>query len=434
MRIFTLLLTVVGSVVFLGFVYQQAVVEGGFGPAAMFGTAALGGMVAVLAVFAYLSQTRPELVVNALLAGGATVVTYLVLDVAAGWFLIVPLSPPLVPDSYRHHALVPDSYAELRQPDFSYIQRVNKLGLRGRETSLEKPANTRRVLMLGDSFTMGKGVQDNETFSVLVEQRLQKGLASCNGGSLEVLNGGVDSYAPILSHLQLERDLARTGPDLIVLNFDNSDLIQEAAYRQQAVRDATGQVVAVPQVGHDTLYERFVSWTSRHLFFTRVLLVYINRSMDHREISIRRVVNETGRENLAHTLEGDVDRTAQWRDVFDSIGRIKGVASSIRSDFLLTTYPWAHQIGETGWVPGRYAYVQKGERTSDVTQKTIRKYTGVLGIDLFEALPVFQHYRGSEPLYFNHDPHWTPLGHRIMADGLSGYIEEHYLPRWCAAS
>ena len=433
MTILTLLLTIAATAALVGFVYQQAIVEGAFGPAAMFGTAALGIVVLTLATLTYLSRTRRDLVVNALMACAVTVATYLALDVAAGWFLIVPLSPPLVPDSYRHHALVPDSYAELRQPDFAYIQRVNKIGLRGRETTLEKPPNARRVLMLGDSFTMGKGVQDNETFSVLVEQRLQKALANCGGGALEVLNGGVDSYAPILSYLQLERDLARTEPDLVVLNLDNSDLIQEAAYRRQAVRDSEGQVVAVPQVGDDSLYERFVGWTSRHLFLTRVLLVYVNRAMDHREISVRRVVNEAGREHFAHTLEGDVDRTAQWQDVFDSIGRIKRLTASIDSEFLLSTYPWAHQVGETGWVPGRYAFMKKGERTSALTQSTIRQHSAELGIDLFEALHAFQQDRGSEPLFFDHDPHWTAAGHRVMSDGLSRHIEEHYVPRWCAA-
>lgn len=433
MRIVILLLTVVASLAFAGFMYQQAVVEGAFGPAAMVGTAVLGIVVLVLAALTYLSGTRHrELVGNLLLASIVTVVMYFALDLAAGWLLIVPLSPPLVPDPYRHHALVPDSYAEIRQRDFDYIQRVNHLGLRGRETTVEKPAGTRRILMLGDSFTMGKGVEDSQTFSVLVENSLNASLAACGGGSVEVLNGGVDSYAPILSYLQFERELARLAPDLVVLNFDHSDLIQEAAYRQQAVHAADGKIIAVPQVWQDSLYERFLSWTSRHLFFTRVLLVYVNRAMDHREITVRRVVNEAGREHFAHTLEGDIDRTAQWQDVFESIGRIKQLADSIQADFLLTTYPWAHQLGDSGWVPGRYDYMRKEERTTDLTQQTIRERSAALGINLFEALPAFQKYQGSEPLYFDYDPHWTPAGHRVMAEGLGRYIVEHQLPSWCA--
>ena len=433
MRTLLLFLTLAPALALGAFVYRQGVVEGAFGPAAMFGSALLFVLVITLAAMTYLSGTRHRAVVgNLLLALFMTGFTYVVLDIVLGWILIVPLSPPLVVDAYRHHALVPNSYSELRQPDFAYIQRVNALGLRGRETTVEKPAGTRRILMLGDSFTMGKGVQDNETFSIIAEKLLQPQLAACGGGSIEVLNGGVDSYAPVLSALQLQRDLLRVSPDLIVENFDNSDLIQEAAYRRQAARNDKGEIVAVPQVWQNSRYEQFLSWTSRHLFLTRVVLVYVNRAMDHRELTVRRVVNEAGREHFAHTLEGDVDRTAQWRDVFESIGRMKQLADSIHAGFLLTTYPWAHQIGETGWIPGRYTFMKKGERTSDLTEKTIRERSAALGIDLFEALPVFKSYHGSEQLYFNHDPHWTAAGQRIMGEGLARHIADHYLGRWCA--
>jgi hypothetical protein len=432
MRIVLLALTALASLVFAAFVYQQAAVEGSFGPAAMVGTAVLGLTALSFAVLTYLSGTRRrDLVGKILLAGTATVVSYLVMDLAAGWILITPLSPPLVPDPFRHHALVPDSYSEIRQRDFAYIQRVNHLGLRGKDTTVEKPAGTRRVLMLGDSFTMGKGVEDDQTFVVLVERGLQEALSACGGGSIEVLNGGVDSYAPVLSAIQLERDLGRLGPDLVVLNLDNSDLIQEAAYRQQATRDESGTIVAVPQVWQDSAYERFLSWTSRNLFLTRVLLVYVNRAMDHRQITVRRVVNEAGREHFAHTLAGDVDRTAQWDAMFESIARIQRDATTLGAPLLLSTYPWAHQLDrDLGWV-GRYEHMQRGERTTTLTQETIRRRSAALGIPVFEALPVFQAYAGSEPLYFDHDPHWNALGQRLMADGLRRYIEEHYLPTWC---
>jgi hypothetical protein len=434
MRKLLLLLTLAAVLVLGGFVYRQAVVEGSFGPAALFGTALLGLLTLALAAMTFLSGTRHRATIaNLLLALFMTGFTYVVLDVVLGWMLIVPLSPPLVPDPYRHHALVPSSYSEIRQPDFAYIQRVNALGLRGRETTVEKPAGTRRILMLGDSFTMGKGVQDDETFPVVVEKLLQPQLAACGGGALEVLNGGVDSYAPVLSALQLQRDLLRLSPDLVVENFDNSDLIQEAAYRQQARRDDAGEIEAVPQVWQNSRYEQILSWTSRHLFLTRLLLVYINRAMDHRELTVRRVVNEAGREHFAHTLEGDVDRTAQWNDVFESIGRMKRLTESVRAEFLLATYPWAHQVGEIGWVPGRFYYMKPGERVSDLTEKTIRERAAALGIPVFEALPVFKRRQGPDPLYFNHDPHWNAAGQRIMAEGLAGYIADHYLARWCAA-
>jgi lysophospholipase L1-like esterase len=432
MRTLTRVLTLVACLALLGFVYQQVFVEGAFGPSAMLGTALLGVLALAFAVLTYLTGTRHrELVGNLLLAFTVTVVAYLLLDLAAGWILIGRLSPPLVPDQYRHHVLVPDSQAEIRTRDFAYIQHVNHLGLRGRETTVEKPAGTRRILMLGDSFTMGKGVEDDETFSVLVEGTLKTSLEACGGGALEVLNGGIDSYAPVLSYIQLDRDLARLAPDLVVLNLDHSDLIQEAAYRHQAIRDANGDIIAVPQLARTSLYERFISWATRNLFFTRVLLVYVNRAMGYRDLAVRTAVNELGRSTFAHTLEGDVDRTAQWNDVFQSIGRIKRKADSLGAAFLLSTYPWAHQLGESDWVPGRYSFMQKGERTSDLTERAIRARSAAMGIELFEALPVFKKYQGSEPLYFDYDPHFTAAGQRLMAEGLAQHIAEHQLPGWC---
>jgi hypothetical protein len=435
MRKLTSFLTVAAALALAGFVYRQAVIEGAFGPAAILGTAILGTLVLIFAVLTYLTGTRHrEFVGNLLLASVATVFSYFALDLIAGWMLIVPLSPPLVPDAFRHHALVPDSYAEIRQRDFAYIQRINKLGFRGRETTVEKPAGTRRILMLGDSFTMGKGVQDDQTFPVILERKLQPVLAACGGGSVEVLNGGVDSYAPILSFLQFDRDLARLEPDLVILNFDNSDLIQEAAYRQQSTKGPNGEITAVPQVWRNSPYERFLSWTSRNLFFTRAALVYLNRLMDHRELSVRRVVNEAGREHFAHTLQGDIDRSAQWKDAFESIARIKNRADSLNADFVLTTYPWAHQLGPKGWVPGRYSLMAKEEQLSDLTQQTMRERSAALGIELFETLPYFQRrYEDSGPLYFDYDPHWTPAGQAVMADALEDFVVKHQLTRWCPA-
>lgn len=432
MRTALSVLTAVFVILLAGFLYRQGYVEGSFGPAAMVGTAVLAITALFLGVMTYLSGTRfRPLVVNALLVLTSITISYVVVDLAAGRLLIVPLSPPLVPDAHRHHALVPDSYAELRQRDFHYIQRVNHLGLRGRETTMEKPPGTRRILMLGDSFTMGKGVEDDQTFSVLVEKELQARLASCGGGTVEVLNAGVDSYTPLLSYIQFSRELVRLAPDLVILNLDHSDLVQEQAYRRQAVRNQDGEIVAVPQVWQQSLYERILSWASRNLYLTRVLLVRVNRFMDHREITVRRVVNEFGREHFAHTLEGDADRSAQWQDVFDSIGRIKTLSESIHADFLLTTYPWGHQLENAGWAAGRREFMKDGERTSDVTRQTIRTRSAALGINLLETSPAFQAYAGPGPLYFDYDPHWTPAGHEVMASAIQRYIAEHFLVAWC---
>ena len=420
------------ALVYLG--YERLFVQKSFGAAAIIGFVVIGLFLLMTAASWLLYDTRFRGAVgSAWLAGITTVVFYLVADGIVGLVLIKPLSPALVPDEYRHHKLVPDSYSRLEQPDFSYIQRVNKLGLRGRETTVEKPAGVYRILMLGDSFTMGKGVEDEQTFSVLLENLLNTAPGSSCKKKFEVLNGGVDSYAPVLSNIELRRDLAALQPDLVVHNLDVSDLIQEQAYRHEAVLAADGSVTAVPNEARKaSLTDRARDWIDQHLFFTRAMLYYASKSMGGDEISVRTVATQANREIVAHTLASDTQpRDAQWRDIFASIDSIRDFAGKHGSQYVLSVYPWAHEISKTEWIPGRYAYMSQDDVPSDRSLVTIRRMSAERGIQLAEMHPVFRAYIGTEKLYFDHDMHWTPAGQRVMAEGLADYLRKTYTGSWC---
>jgi len=434
-RKFVLALVVLSGAALTAMLYHQLFVEGSFGPAALVAASALGLVfLSLTATFLLINTRHRDTVAKLWLGALSTVIAYVVIDVVAGWLLIEPLSPPLVPDEYRHHRLVPDSRAEFRQRDFTYVQRVNNLGLRGEDTTTEKPAGTYRIVMLGDSFTMGKGVKDDETFSVLLQQSLRQRLSQCHGKPVEVLNAGVDSYAPVLSFIQLKRDLTVLQPDMVILNLDVSDLTQEAAYRREAVRGEDGEIVAVPQrSGGKSAYEKLRDWTGRNLFFTRLLLFYANRALGHHEITVRNVVNEADPEIVAHTLAGDtVDRRQQWQDIFDSITRMKAYAEQHGMRFALSVYPWPHQLSDTEWVPGREVFMSKDARPSDRSLNTIRELAASNGIELVDLYPVFRASAGVEPLYFRHDMHFTAAGHRVMARGLEDYLAQRELPQLCA--
>ena len=66
--------------------------------------------------------------------------------------------------------------------EFDYKITTNSLGLRGEEVETVKPEDSYRVLMLGDSMTFGWGVENEETFSSVLEQRLNSLLKENGGG------------------------------------------------------------------------------------------------------------------------------------------------------------------------------------------------------------------------------------------------------------
>src|SRR2546430_1564409 len=54
--------------------------------------------------------------------------------------------------------------------EFEMKVKINSLGMRDREYSVEKPKGTYRILVLGDSYTFGSGVQADETYAKLLEK------------------------------------------------------------------------------------------------------------------------------------------------------------------------------------------------------------------------------------------------------------------------
>src|SRR3954447_8958531 len=61
-----------------------------------------------------------------------------------------------------------------RTSEFSTHVRVNSAGLRGPEIPYEKPPGTYRVLVLGDSFTFGAQVEEDQTFVARLGDRLRR--------------------------------------------------------------------------------------------------------------------------------------------------------------------------------------------------------------------------------------------------------------------
>ena len=98
---------------------------------------------------------------------------------------------------------------------------INALGLRGPEVTRDKPAGTLRVLGLGDSFTFGVGVRDEDTFLRRLENRLD------DEQPVEVLNAGTQGYNTRDQQVTLERRWLGLEPDLVLVVFYLNDIYRD---------------------------------------------------------------------------------------------------------------------------------------------------------------------------------------------------------------
>jgi hypothetical protein len=96
---------------------------------------------------------------------------------------------------------------------------TNQWGMRDRPYEKKKPAGVYRIAIMGASHSMGTGVEDDQVFDNVVEDRLNSEHASTDGRRFELLNFSVGGYGPVQRLADLDRR---------VLEFDFDVLAVEA--------------------------------------------------------------------------------------------------------------------------------------------------------------------------------------------------------------
>jgi hypothetical protein len=96
--------------------------------------------------------------------------------------------------------------------DVFFNRRHNSHGLRSlREIIHEKSPGVKRILLIGDSFFWGYGVDDRDVVSEILQQRV--------GPGIEIINGSVTGYGTDQELLWLAEEGLKYQPDIVILGF-----------------------------------------------------------------------------------------------------------------------------------------------------------------------------------------------------------------------
>lgn len=129
----------------------------------------------------------------------------------------------LLGEQYRESRYIPFTLKanyKAKMPSMEYPDKLvsvstNSLGLRGKEVSYKKPNGTKRVLILGDSYAFGVYVNDDETYSAVLEK-----LYGNEGKTVEVISAGyADGWSPDEEYTWLINEGLKFQPDIIIYSF-----------------------------------------------------------------------------------------------------------------------------------------------------------------------------------------------------------------------
>lgn len=127
-------------------------------------------------------------------------------------------------DSILGWNMAPGASARQKNSEFDVTYKINNEGFRDDKNYSLKPGD-KRAIIFGDSFAFGIGVENEKTFSKILEKEIGR----------EVLNFGVSGYDPGQYFLSLKNQGMKYNPDLIIysiyLGNDIEDIILDHPFQ-----------------------------------------------------------------------------------------------------------------------------------------------------------------------------------------------------------
>lgn len=126
-------------------------------------------------------------------------------------------------DETRGYALAPNVKGMYRKEGRTWVE-INSDALRDIEHPVQKPGNTLRIAVIGDSYAEALQVGLDETWWRIMQGKLD----SCSfpdGKKVEVINFGVSGYGTAQEYITLKEKVWKYSPDIVILAITtNNDI------------------------------------------------------------------------------------------------------------------------------------------------------------------------------------------------------------------
>jgi hypothetical protein len=312
--------------------------------------------------------------------------------------------------------------------------RANSTGWRDREHSIEKPKDTYRIAVLGDSYVEARQVDIKDTFWSLLEG----GLNDCAfqpRKKIEVMGLGVSGFGTAQEYLVLESAALRYRPDLVLLAFtngndvaNNSKSLEPEKARPFFVVDSAGGLQLdtsfVESPGHRRRSSLLFGLARELSDYSRVLqLVHFARSSLAAQGA---AAGDRGAEAGLDYSTFAPPRDSRWDDAWivteRIIAKMAELVSRAGSSFAIVSVTNAIQVHPDPQVRER---LQRDLDVPDLfyVERRLQRLGDGLGVPVVPLAYEMQRQAEVRKVFFHGFPnvgmgigHWNEKGHRMAAD------------------
>lgn len=289
--------------------------------------------------------------------------------------------------------------------DFTYSN--NSLGFRGSREYAPKKAGVRRILCLGDSFTYGIGVNDDQTFAVHLERHLRE-----TQSAAEVINAGCPGKGTDYELKLFQSIGAKLRPDVTILSFFSNDFQDNERGEYYEVR-ADGGLQAKPldPGGLKTWlfrlpgYNWLISWSHAANLMKQIAVNYLAGAGQSGAAAGLVVSYRNEGEGLV------TDANRKLTEIH--LAHLREAVRRSGSDLAVFYIPAAGEVE---------SFRRSGEISRD--ERAIKEILATQGGSLLSLTPLLA--AAPEPieaLYYA-EGHWTPRSHALAGEFMATYLDK----------
>lgn len=305
--------------------------------------------------------------------------------------------------------------------DFDTVVSINSLGLRGAEQSINKSKDTFRILVLGDSMTYGFGVENNETYSAILENLLNtEGVEK----QVEVWNAGFTAgYSPDTFYLYLREKGMNFHPDLVLVGlFVENDIID--IRKNTPVVNSTGKIIKIKsdfyRVQNNRLRRGFIenepSFFQRMQLHFKGLLLKYSKLYSYLSQKLSLFLTRENNPIFDKSYSEEVNKNFEQVDFY--LGEMKTLADENGIKLAVVFLPGKASVDEL-W----QSYVKKNPESSrEKPRQVLQSSCNRHNISCADIWPEFMNLNDTASIFFEHDGHWNTQGQRYAAELIEDFL------------